>query len=391
MVNHNREIRALIHKLASGSINETEKQRLEQMALEDPFLRDAIEGYEKSGDQEENLRALQRNFSRKPIQRTRSSWRSLRIAAGILLLISMAGIIYFSNRSLNQPNLQHTTTMIMEEESNSNLPPDKEQLESAQNLPVTSPSPEKQAIPKAETTNDQEEKVPVADAGKADEPLPNDGIEFARTSKARFSSIHPLEGRIFDDIGSPLIGAEIRLLDRDTLLFSDSEGRFVLGPEDAQQGIRISYAGYKTKEVEEINSSTIGKIILEEDPTTMSEIVISDFPNSGLRNSNQLQQSEESGAIIPDTTTEPLVGWQKYYAYLKQNLRKPKAAKQANISGIVTLSFTADQAGIPQNIMVRKSLGYGCDEEAIRLLEEGPRWRSPDPKNISIEFSIKFD
>ena len=54
MVNHNQEIKALLEKLASGSINESEMQTLEHLAQEDPFLRDAIEGYEMSGDQIEN-------------------------------------------------------------------------------------------------------------------------------------------------------------------------------------------------------------------------------------------------------------------------------------------------------------------------------------------------
>ena len=38
-----------------------------------------------------------------------------------------------------------------------------------------------------------------------------------------------------------------------------------------------------------------------------------------------------------------------------------------------------------------KSLGYGCDEEAIRLIKEGPAWISAfkDGKTISEEVKIK--
>lgn len=60
--------------------------------------------------------------------------------------------------------------------------------------------------------------------------------------------------------------------------------------------------------------------------------------------------------------------------YLLQNLRMPAQAIENKISGEVVLEFTVNPDGSLSNFKVIKSLGYGCDEEAIRLLKASPKW-----------------
>ena len=52
------------------------------------------------------------------------------------------------------------------------------------------------------------------------------------------------------------------------------------------------------------------------------------------------------------------------------------------------LSFDVDDNGIPRNIRVEKSLCASCDEEAIRLLKEGPKWEKK--KNKKGKVKIRF-
>ncbi len=61
--------------------------------------------------------------------------------------------------------------------------------------------------------------------------------------------------------------------------------------------------------------------------------------------------------------------------YLTENTRYPEAAKQAGITGRVFASFVIDTAGYVSQAHILKELGYGCDEEAIRLLNGLPRWK----------------
>lgn len=56
--------------------------------------------------------------------------------------------------------------------------------------------------------------------------------------------------------------------------------------------------------------------------------------------------------------------------YLRMNLRFPDQAKQFEIQGTVTLSFVVETDGRVSNIIVEKSVGGGCDNEAIRLMQD---------------------
>lgn len=56
--------------------------------------------------------------------------------------------------------------------------------------------------------------------------------------------------------------------------------------------------------------------------------------------------------------------------YIAHNLRFPDAAKEREIQGTVRLSFVVETNGSVSNIVVINSVGGGCDNEAIRLLQE---------------------
>lgn len=60
--------------------------------------------------------------------------------------------------------------------------------------------------------------------------------------------------------------------------------------------------------------------------------------------------------------------------WLARNRRTPEAAERSFISGVVKVTFVVNTDGSRQDITVIKSVGYGCDEEAVRLVKSMPRW-----------------
>ncbi len=56
--------------------------------------------------------------------------------------------------------------------------------------------------------------------------------------------------------------------------------------------------------------------------------------------------------------------------HLYNNLRFPVEAKEREIQGTVRLSFIIEKDGSISNIVVINSVGGGCDNEAIRLMQE---------------------
>ncbi len=56
--------------------------------------------------------------------------------------------------------------------------------------------------------------------------------------------------------------------------------------------------------------------------------------------------------------------------YIATHLKFPAEAKEREIQGTVRLNFVVETDGTASNIVVVNSVGGGCDQEAIRLLQE---------------------
>ena len=68
--------------------------------------------------------------------------------------------------------------------------------------------------------------------------------------------------------------------------------------------------------------------------------------------------------------------------YFRTNLEYPEQARQFEIQGTVKLDFVVETDGRASNIMVENSVGGGCDNEAIRLIQDLV-W-TPGVKNDSL-------
>jgi protein TonB len=55
--------------------------------------------------------------------------------------------------------------------------------------------------------------------------------------------------------------------------------------------------------------------------------------------------------------------------FIVKNLRYPEQAVQNNISGSVHLQYEVNDDGIVESVRILKGLGYGCDEEAVRIVK----------------------
>lgn len=59
----------------------------------------------------------------------------------------------------------------------------------------------------------------------------------------------------------------------------------------------------------------------------------------------------------------------KFADFIIQNMKYPDAAQKQGISGTVELFFVVEPSGNITNYKIEKSVGAGCNEEAIRLLK----------------------
>jgi TonB family protein len=91
-----------------------------------------------------------------------------------------------------------------------------------------------------------------------------------------------------------------------------------------------------------------------------------------------MAKSRSSTIVKPEINEDvrPAGGDENFQKYIQENLIYPDAAKENSISGTVILELTISANGEIANIDVKRSLGYGCDTEAIRLTRVRIRFKN---------------
>lgn len=77
---------------------------------------------------------------------------------------------------------------------------------------------------------------------------------------------------------------------------------------------------------------------------------------------------------IIDDQPEPEGGIKSFYQYISNNLKYPEQAKKRGIEGKVFVQFVVSESGKLTQIKAVKGIGGGCDEEAVRVLNDAPNW-----------------
>jgi protein TonB len=93
--------------------------------------------------------------------------------------------------------------------------------------------------------------------------------------------------------------------------------------------------------------------------------------------SNNTVTVEADPVPIPDTAPEFEGGLKALYAFLGSKLRYPELAREIGKQGIVYVKFVVDQNGKVGNLKLLNNLGYGLDEEALRVVGLIPDFKTP--------------
>lgn len=71
--------------------------------------------------------------------------------------------------------------------------------------------------------------------------------------------------------------------------------------------------------------------------------------------------------------------------YIETNLKYPEDAVRNAIGGVVSIMFDIDKNGKVSNTKVKHGIGYGCDEEALRLVKS-LRYSSTKNRGLFVVF-----
>jgi TonB family protein len=186
--------------------------------------------------------------------------------------------------------------------------------------------------------------------------------EFALSNKYNY--------RVVDAQNNPVPFANV-MNTRDNIgTYTDIRGNFNLVSSDSILQVQIKSLGYNAANYKLVPSNVqSGDLVLKEaerkETFTQNKKVVSSLSR---RDSAEIE--------------EPEVGWGNYNTYVANNIQIPDNVRPKNTRSDVELSFDIDKTGQPINIKVtRSSQCKECDEEAIRLLKEGPKWKRKGKKS----------
>lgn len=85
-------------------------------------------------------------------------------------------------------------------------------------------------------------------------------------------------------------------------------------------------------------------------------------------------QEEEIFVFVEDQPGYP-GGDEARLSYLRDNIKYPEMAKESGIQGTVYVTFVVEKDGSISNVKILRGIGGGCDEEAVRVIKNMPKWK----------------
>jgi hypothetical protein len=407
--NHNKQFTAEdIERYHSGQMPPQEMHQLEKAALDDPFLADALEGYAYTKTPQADLAAITQRLAEKqderkvvPMQQGRFSW--LKIAAAILVIVTAGWLFYQTTNSANnevalkqeinkdnrndikkiQENAPVTDTTVsvvssekdlrattpQENKANPNLP-NEQTSSSNDDIAITDRRADK------ETNLTYQKRNTIVDSNyfRNNAVMTNPVASGPSQPRANFYN-----GRVVDHYNRAVTNATI-VANNNLSVKTDKQGVFTFPAQDSTIDATVKAKGFQSNQAK-LNADEPIVIVLQPLQNVMQEVVV--IPK---RKQDSTAAYAKRRSILTDTV-EPINGWMAFEDYVDSNLVEVADLVKAN-EGEVELSFDVNRSGEPVNIKVVRSLCLKCDEEAIRLLKEGPKWIRK--KNKKGKVTIKF-
>jgi protein TonB len=147
--------------------------------------------------------------------------------------------------------------------------------------------------------------------------------------------------------------------------------------------------------------------VREKEPPTVKELAVADpgqkdqkgDPNAEIRIDEPVGNSDIKQVVEADpnqifTSVEQVPefpgGLDKFGAYLGKSIRYPAVARENGTQGRVIVTFVVERDGSLTDIKVTRGIGSGCDEEAVRVLKNSPKWK-PGIQNgrpVRVQYSV---
>ncbi|MFA6246219.1 MAG: TonB family protein [Mucilaginibacter sp.] len=405
-----------IQKYLNGELDAKAMHRLEREAQGDPFLMDALEGYGRiKNPQQDNLAALQERLQARTTTKTRRMipWGVISVAASVIGFAIVIGLLYKENQPVKVEKVAMNQVKSVVPDSTATITDNKAGhsiLDTPQQLIADNKArPVKKDVPVFANVERYKAPVTVAETNAApmealkslpdssamedkimgymaakrqDTVLGGDKVITTNNaaaltmlnSKAKGADMTVRPGKPGDNNAYALSQAGLPanlltgvVLDRTNGAPLPGASVKVVGRSAGTQtdaNGKFTLPNVKKDESLSIgyigyNSKTLDvknkdslKVELDENRSSLNEVVLAGRAKK-----------------VKNERARPHAGWDAFKKYLKEN-----AVTADGKEGMVDLSFTVNANGSVSNIIVTKSLSATADAKAIDLIKNGPTW-----------------
>ena len=111
-----------------------------------------------------------------------------------------------------------------------------------------------------------------------------------------------------------------------------------------------------------------------------------------VKKPQKIREIQETTAIFVLVEQMPQFGGGEadLFNYLAKNVKYPTLAKDSAIGGIVYVAFIINEIGEIEDARILRGIGFGCDEEALRVVMNMPRWNPGRQrgKPVAVQFNL---
>jgi TonB family protein len=182
-------------------------------------------------------------------------------------------------------------------------------------------------------------------------------------------AVPTITGQVTNDAGEPLPGVVVSVIGTPQLTSTNASGNFLMTLAGMKATLQFKCQGYRDHILTVTAGSTLA---IKMYSTTKVAPPTASIAHPGTEISEatagpQVYNFSEELPTFPG-------GDGAYSEYMRKNAHYPEEALAKHISGMVFVSFVVDEQGRVINAEITKGIGYGLDQEALRLIRLMPWW-----------------
>lgn len=218
------------------------------------------------------------------------------------------------------------------------------------------------------------------------------GIQTVSMSdKDRRKLSNVIRGRVVDNAERPIANAWLKPQENNdnmgTTYLTDREGYFNIPAKVQDSGalnVSVAAVGFNTQQFRLNPNASSNQVQLQPANMALNDVVVAGY---GKKTGGLGKKYKE--ADILQQNAEPVYGWVGYEKYLSENNRLTQS-DSSTIKGDVGVSFVVSRKGELSEFNITSGLTPEANQEAIRLIKEGPSWKIKRGRKATATVIVHF-